>query len=377
MIPFNKPTFSGKELQYIQEAIGANKFAGDGTFTKRCYEIFEKKFGFKKSLLTTSCTDALEMSAILLDLKPGDEVIVPSYTFVSTANAFALRGAKIIFADSEAAHPNIDPAQLESLITKKTRAIVVVHYAGVACDMDKLKELARLHGLSIIEDAAQAIDSYYKGMPLGSLGRHGAFSFHDTKNITSGEGGLLVLNDPQDYKRAEIVREKGTNRSAFFRGEVDKYTWVDIGSSFLLSDLLAAFLYAQLEDLASIQARRRRVWDRYQESLIPLMHKHGLQVPVIPDYATNNAHMFYLLCRSAEEHAKLLAYMRDRKIGALSHYLPLHLSHYYSSQRDGRDLVNAVRFAESLIRLPLYVSLEENEISEVIEAVEHFYSKVI
>ncbi|MCX6027645.1 MAG: dTDP-4-amino-4,6-dideoxygalactose transaminase, partial [Chloroflexi bacterium] len=295
-IPFNKPYLSGNEIEYIREAVASGKISGDGMFTRKCQRFFEERYGFGKSLLTTSCTDALEMAAILCDLQAGDEVIAPSYTFVSTVNAFVLRGAKIVFADSEATTPNIDVAQLESLITPRTRVIVPVHYAGMACDMDPILDLARRRDLFVVEDAAQAIQSFYKGRPLGSLGTFGAFSFHETKNIISGEGGMLTINDERFVPRAEIIREKGTNRSAFFRGEVDKYSWVDIGSSFLPSDIVAAFLYAQLENLEAIQARRLALWRLYAELLAPLETDGLLQRPVLPPYATNCAHMFYVVC---------------------------------------------------------------------------------
>ena len=270
MIPFNKPHLTGKETDYIRESVLSGKISGDGIYTKKCHQYFESKYGFRKAMLTTSCTDALEMCAILLDIKPGDEVIAPSYTFVSTVNAFVLRGAKIIFADSCVENPNIDMNDVEKLITPKTRAIIVVHYAGIACDMDRVMQLASDHNLFVVEDAAQAIDSYYNGKPLGSIGHLAAFSFHETKNIISGEGGMLVVNDDQFIKRAEIIREKGTNRSSFFRGEIDKYGWVDIGSSFLPSDIIAAFLYAQIENIDVIQSKRREIWDRYYSALKPL-----------------------------------------------------------------------------------------------------------
>ena len=312
-IVFNKPYLTGKETEYIHEAVLSGKISGDGIFTKKCHQFFEDRFGFKKCLLTTSCTDALEMAAILINTQPGDEVIVPSYTFVSTANAFALRGAKIVFADSSPDNPNIDIDILESLITPKTKAIVPVHYAGIACDMDKITALAGKYGLYVIEDAAQAIDSYYTGSDnikraLGSIGHMAAFSFHETKNIMSGEGGMLVINDNRFIERAEIIREKGTNRSKFFRGEIDKYGWVDIGSSFLPSDIIAAFLYAQLENLDDIQNKRKAIWDVYFDVFKTLDSEGTIRVPSIPSYATNNAHMFYLVCKSIEERTELMGY---------------------------------------------------------------------
>jgi dTDP-4-amino-4,6-dideoxygalactose transaminase len=295
MIPFNKPHLTGKETGYIEEAVRSGKISGDGMFTKKCHSFFEEKFGMKKALMTTSCTDALEMSALLANIEPGDEVILPAYTFVSTANAFVLRGANIVFADSRSDHPGIDEDTLRELITPRTKAIVVVHYAGVACDMDKVMALAEQHGLVVIEDAAQAIDSYYKGAPLGTIGDLAAFSFHETKNIQCGEGGLLSVNRAEYMQRAEIIREKGTNRSAFFRGEVDKYGWVDIGSSFLPSEIVTAFLYAQLEAMDRIQTRRKAIWTSYHKALIELAQQGRFQLPFIPEYATNNGHMFYIV----------------------------------------------------------------------------------
>ena len=299
-IPFNKPYFTGKETEYIQDAVSRGKISGNGYYTQLCHDFFETKYSFNKVLLTSSCTDALEMAAILIDIQPGDEVIVPSYTFVSTANAFVLRGAKIIFADSRSDHPGIDEDKIEALITSKTKAIVPVHYAGVACDMDKIMNLANKYNLFVVEDAAQAIDSYYTGTdgvkrPLGSIGHLAAFSFHETKNIISGEGGMLVVNDERFVKRAEIIWEKGTNRSAFFKGEVDKYGWVDIGSSFLPSDITAAFLWAQLEHLEEIQDKREVIWNTYYEGLKDWACTNNISLPIIPEYGMNNAHMFYLI----------------------------------------------------------------------------------
>jgi dTDP-4-amino-4,6-dideoxygalactose transaminase len=373
IIPFNKPYLSGRETSYIEEAVRSGKISGDGLFTKRCHEFFEQKFGFHKVLLTTSCTDALEMAAILLNLQAGDEVIVPSYTFVSTPNAFVLRGAKIVFADSTGLNPNIDVASLESLITPRTRAIVPVHYAGIACDMDAIRSVADRHGLFVVEDAAQAIDSYYKGRPLGTLGELAAFSFHETKNIIAGEGGMLAINATQFSQRAEIIREKGTNRSSFFRGEVDKYGWVDVGSSFLPSDIIAAFLWAQIEHLDSIQARRRDIWQRYQEALGHLTQV-GVGLPTIPEYATNNGHMFYLVCRSLEERTRLIDHLRQRQILPVFHYLSLHKSPFYASQHDGRELYWSDYYTDRLVRLPLYYELTTALQARVTEAVLDFYN---
>ena len=371
-IPFNKPYFSGLETKYIEEAVRAGKISGDGLFTKRCHTFFEQELGFHKALLTTSCTDALEMAALLLDLQPGDEVIVPSYTFVSTANAFVLRGATIVFADSTALNPNLDAASLAALITPRTRAIVPVHYAGIACDMGTILALAEQHGLAVVEDAAQAIASYYQGRPLGTLGALGAFSFHETKNIISGEGGLLAINDPRYGPRAEIIREKGTNRSAFFRGEIDKYSWVDVGSSFLPSDIIAAYLWAQLENLAAIQGRRLAIWQRYAEALAPLQAL-GIALPHLPAYATNNGHAFYLVTRSLPERTALLAALRHQQILAVFHYQPLHRSPYFAARHDGRILPWAEHYADCLVRLPLYFELSAADQNRVIEAMLVFY----
>ncbi len=371
LIDFNKPYLTGKETEYIKEAVLSGKISGDGIFTKKCHAFFEAQFGFKKCLLTTSCTDALEMASILIDIKPGDEVIMPSYTFVSTANAFALRGATIVFADSYRNNPNIDADQVEQLITPRTKAIVPVHYAGVACDMDKIMDLAARYNLFVIEDAAQAIDSYYTGSdgikkPLGSIGHLSAFSFHETKNIMSGEGGMLVINDDRFVKRAEVIREKGTNRSAFFRGEVDKYSWVDIGSSFLPSDIIAAFLYAQLENLDKIQQQRKRIWELYKTALQPLADSGRITLPQIPEYATNNAHMFYLVCNNAAEREQLIRELKANKIYAVFHYLSLHKSSFHTQYNNAvPDLPNSDHFSDCLVRLPFYFELSADDVKKV------------
>ncbi|NTV50595.1 MAG: dTDP-4-amino-4,6-dideoxygalactose transaminase [Geobacteraceae bacterium] len=372
-IPFNKPYMTGKELEYIKESVASGKISGDGIFTSKCHKFFETRYGYSKTLLTTSCTDALEMAAILCEIKPGDEVIAPSYTFVSTVNAFVLRGAKVIFADSEELTPNLDISTIEELITSRTKAIIPVHYAGIACDMDKISDLAVRHGLFVVEDAAQAIDSCYKGKPLGSLGNLAAFSFHETKNIISGEGGMLVVNDAHFAARAEIIREKGTNRSAFFRGEVDKYGWVDIGSSFLPSDIVAAFLYAQLEHIDQIQSKRRWLWTRYFEELQPLADKGRLYLPVIPEYATNNAHMFYIICNNLEERTGLIAYLKSKRILSVFHYLSLHKSPYYNDKHDGRKLENADRYSDCLVRLPLYFDLSDADVCFIVKSIFEYY----
>lgn len=366
MIDFNRPHMTGKELEYIRQAVEENKrIAGNGVFTKRCQLFFEDRYGFKKSLLTTSCTDALEMAAILCDIQPGDEVIVPSYTFVSSALAFVRAGAKIVFADSMERNPNIDAEKIEELVTPKTKVIVPVHYAGVACDMDRIMEIADRHGLLVVEDAAQAIDSFYKGRPLGSIGHLAAFSFHETKNIISGEGGLLVINDERFIRRAEIIWEKGTNRAEFFRGEVNKYGWCDTGSSFLPSEIIAAFLWAQLEEMEAIQNKRKALWNQYFALLNHLADRGFFRLPDIPYYATNNAHMFYLVCNSIEERSALIKRLRDNDIQAVFHYLSLHSSPYYQGKHDGRELPNCDRYADCLVRLPLFFDLQEAEIEKI------------
>jgi dTDP-4-amino-4,6-dideoxygalactose transaminase len=375
MIPFNKPHLTGNETAYIEEAVRSGKISGDGMFTKKCHAFFEQNYAMRKALLTTSCTDALEMSAILANIQPGDEVIVPSYTFVSTANAFVLRGAHIVFADSRADHPGIDEDSVESLITPRTKAIVVVHYAGVACDMDKINSIADKHNLLVIEDAAQAIDSFYKGRPLGTLGHMSAFSFHETKNIQCGEGGLLAINDVQFVQRAEIIREKGTNRSAFFRGEVDKYGWVDVGSSFLPSEIVAAFLFAQLENIHSIQQRRKEIWNRYHVALKPLADQGKLKLPFIPDFASNNAHMFYVLTENLHERSALIEHMKSAGSFPVFHYLSLHKSPFYTDKHQGGDMPHSDRYMDTLLRLPLFVDMSDAETDRVIESIIGYFAK--
>ncbi len=375
MIPFNKPFFTGKETEYIKDAVEVGKISGNGKYTQKCQQWFEERYGFKKTLLTTSCTDALEMAAILIDIKPGDEVLMPSYTFVSTANAFVLRGAKIVFVDSRPDHPGMDESSLEHLITSKTKAIVPVHYAGVACDMDQIMAVANHHGLFVIEDAAQAIDSFYisedgSRRPLGSIGHLAAFSFHETKNIISGEGGLLVINDERFVKRAEIIWEKGTNRSAFFRGEIDKYGWVDVGSSFLPSDMIAAFLWAQLENIEKIQDRRKEIWDCYNTELQEWSSKNGCRLPFIPDYSSNNAHMFYVLFPGIEERSRFIAHMKSQEVLCVFHYLNLEQSPFYAEKHDGRTLGNAQMYSDRLVRLPMFFSLQEGIVIETIKCIQ-------
>lgn len=374
-IPFNKPHLTGKETHYMYEAVHEGKLSGNGKFTKRCQQWFEFRYGFKKTLLTTSGTDALEMCAMLCGLQPGDEVIVPSYTFVSTALAFLREDAKIVFADSMGCNPNLDADTLESLITPRTRVIVPVHYAGVACDMDAIMEVAKKHNLLVVEDAAQAIDSYYKGKALGGIGHLAAFSFHETKNITAGgEGGLLVINDEQFIHRAEIIWEKGTNRAEFFRGEVNKYGWVDMGSSFLPSEVNAAFLWAQLESVDEIQEKRKLLWNRYKERLEPLASKGCFTLPHIPEYASLNAHMFYLVLPDLASRTALIATMKANGILAVFHYLSLHSSEYYKDKHDGRALVQCDRYADCLVRLPLYYDLTIEEVDMICDYINTHYN---
>ncbi len=373
VIPYNKPYLTGKETFFIEDAVNKGKISGNGIYTKKCQTYFEEKYGFKKCLLTTSCTDALEMCAILLNIKEGDEVIIPSYTFVSTANAFVLRGANVIFTDSKSNHPNVDETKLEALITTKTKAIVVVHYAGVACEMDTIMELARKYNLYVVEDAAQAVDSYYKEKPLGSIGHLATFSFHETKNIQCGEGGLLVINDEQFFDRAEIIWEKGTNRSAFFRGEIDKYGWVDIGSSFLPSEINAAFLWSQLENIQDIQNKRIQHWNYYYKNL-SFLKKYGVRLPEIPQTATNNAHMFYLVCTSLRERTNLISYLASIGVNAVFHYQSLHKSSFYRNKHFGEDLPMSNIYSERLVRLPMYYELMEKELIYIVSKIKDFYA---
>ena len=364
-IPFNKPYLTGKETEYIKEAADSLQLSGNGKYTKLCHRFFEEKYEIQKCLLTTSCTDALEMAAILSNIQPGDEVIMPSFTFVSTANAFVLRGANIVFCDSRADHPGMDEDLLEDLITDKTKVIVPVHYAGVACDMDKIMDIAAANDIYVVEDAAQAVDSFYTGRdgrkrPLGSIGHLAAFSFHETKNIISGEGGMLAINHPEFVERAEIIWEKGTNRSAFFRGEVDKYGWMDIGSSFLPSEIIAAFLWAQLEELRDIQNRRVQIWNSYHHSLRESPDGQ-YKTPIIPSYATNNGHMYYLVFSSLNERSAFIEHLRSQKIHAVFHYQSLHKSPFYSD-RNNQVLEHADRYSNCLLRLPFYYSLDNQVI---------------
>jgi len=374
MIPFNRPYLTGKETRYIKQAVLSGKISGNGLFTSKCHQFFEREYGFKKVLLTTSCTDALEMAALLIDVCPDDEIIVPSFTFVSTANAFVMRGAKIVFVDSSEQSPHLNADLIESFITSKTKAIVPVHYAGIACDMEKIMSLSERYCLFVIEDAAHSVDSFYKGKPLGSIGHLGAFSFHETKNVIAGEGGMLAVNDDRFAKRAEIIWEKGTNRAEFFRGEVDKYEWVDIGSSFLPSELTAAFLYAQLEKLKEIQTKRKKIWDQYYNGLKILENNELLRLPKIPDYATKNGHLFYVICRNLAERDGLLSHLLAKDILAVFHYLSLHTSPFYRNRHDGRKLPWSDFYSQNLIRLPLFYELSDKQVNYIVQCVLDFFS---
>lgn len=373
MIPFNRPILPMKALVYMTEAFASGKVSGDGLFSRRCEAWFQERYRIPRCLLTTSCTDALELAALLLGVGPGDEVILPSFTFVSTANAFALRGARLVFADSLPDHPNLDPAQVEALLTPRTRVIVPVHYAGVAVDLDPILALARRRGVAVVEDAAQAVEATYRGSPLGALGDLGAFSFHETKNIHCGEGGAVAVNRPDLVGRAEILREKGTNRAAFFRGQVDKYGWVDLGSSFLPSDILAAILWAQLEQLDEIARNRLALWDRYHQALAPLEQRGLLRRPTVPAFAGHNAHAYYLVLPDEPTRARLIAHLKARDVLAVFHYQSLHRSAYFEGKHDGRPLPNADRYTDCLVRLPLFHDLKASEQDRVVDAVLGFY----
>lgn len=379
MIVFNKPYLAGNELKFIQEAVEKGKISGNGDFTKLVHKWFNKNYGFSKVLMTSSCTDALEMCAIAMNLQEGDEVIVPDYTFVSSANAFVIHGAKIIFADSREDHPGVNETAIENLITERTKAIVVVHYAGVAVDMNKIVEIAKKYNILVVEDAAQAIDSFYKHdstiEPLGSFGDFATFSFHDTKNIIAGEGGLLVVNNSKYHDLMEIIWEKGTNRTAFFKGEVNKYGWVEKGSSFLPSELTSAFLYAQLQNITFIQNRRKKIWDLYYELLSPLKETNEDLLPIIPDFATNNAHMFYLKMENEHERDRFIKFMRDNGIYTVFHYLPLHQSDFIVRMNwtQEHSLENSIRFGNTLVRLPMFVELNDSEISYITKTIKKFY----
>ncbi|MBW4829369.1 MAG: dTDP-4-amino-4,6-dideoxygalactose transaminase [Clostridiaceae bacterium] len=375
MISFNIPVFIGKEQQYIKESIENNqKLCGDGAFTKKCNSWLEKRFNAPKALLTTSCTHALEMAAILANIQPEDEVIAPSYTFVSTVNAFVLRGAKIVFIDIRADTMNMDENLIEDAITKKTKAIVPVHYAGVSCEMDKIMDIAKKHNLYVIEDAAQGVMSTYKGQALGTIGDFGCYSFHETKNYTSGEGGAILVRDKEFIERAEIIREKGTNRSKFLRGQVDKYSWVDMGSSYLPSELNAAYLYAQLEEADKINNNRLASWNLYYDNLKDLYEIGKIELPFIPENCVHNAHMFYIKCKDLEERTKLIEYLKSSGISTAFHYIPLHSSKagVKYSRFHGVDRYTTVE-SERLLRLPMYYGLEANKVEYVVKKIKEFY----
>lgn len=379
MIQFNIPPYIGKEDEYIKEAMTKNhKLCGDGPFTKKCSEWMEKKFKSEKVLLTTSCTHATEMTAILADIKEGDEVIAPSFTFVSSVNPFVLRGAKIVFVDINPKTMNIDENFIEAAITEKTKVIVPVHYAGVACEMDKIMEIAKKYNLIVVEDAAQGVMSEYKGKALGTIGEYGCFSFHETKNYSMGEGGALLIRDRENIEKAEIIREKGTNRSRFFRGQVDKYTWVDMGSSYLPSELNAAYLYAQLENAQLIYDDRMNSWNRYRKGLQELEKKGLIELPYIPENCKHNAHMFYIKCKDLEERTKLIDYLKQNGIYAVFHYIPLHSAEagLKYGRFHGEDKYTT-KESERLVRLPLYYGLKEEEVKLVIDKVKEFYGEKI
>lgn len=373
MIDFNRPPFVGKEMDYIQEAIGNHKLCGDGAFTKKCSEWMKEKLGTKYALLTTSCTHALEMAAHLCNLEPGDEVIMPSYTFVSTADAFVLKGAKIVFVDVHPESMNIDETKIEAAITERTKVIVPVHYAGVACEMDTIMDIAKRHNLLVVEDAAQGVNAYYKGRALGTIGDFGCFSFHETKNYTMGEGGALLFQNPEYLEKAEILREKGTDRSKFFRGQIDKYTWVDFGSSYLPSDMNAAYLYAQLEACDQIDAQRMAIWNLYNEGLKELADRGLIEQPFVPKSCIHNAHMYYIKLKDLKTRSALISYLREKDICAVFHYIPLHgaAAGKKFGRFHGEDKYTTVE-SERLMRLPMYYALSLEEAAQVIEAIKAF-----
>ena len=376
MIYFNNPPFVGNELEYVRQAIDNQKICGDGPFTKKCSQWIEAKAGTSKALLTTSCTHATEMAALLLDIKPGDEVIMPSYTFVSTADAFVLRGAKAVFVDIRPDTMNIDENLIENAITEHTKAIIPVHYAGVSCEMDKIMELALKYDLKIVEDAAQGILSTYKGKMLGTIGDFGCYSFHETKNYSMGEGGALLIRDPNYIEKAEIIREKGTNRSKFFRGQIDKYTWVDAGSSYLPSDLNAAYLWAQLEQADKIFENRMKTWNLYYELLIDLQKQGVISLPVVPENCTHNAHMFYIKVKDLDERTHLIDFLKEQGILAVFHYIPLHTA---PAGRKFGVFCGEDRYttkeSERLVRLPMYYGLEEEKVVYIANKIKDFYSR--
>lgn len=376
MINFNEPPFTGKEFEYMQETIRNAHICGDGKFTKLCHSWLEERMCSPKVLLTTSCTHALEMAALLCDIQPGDEVILPSYTFASTADAFVMRGAKLVFVDIRPDTMNIDEDLIEDAITERTKAICVMHYAGVACEMDTILDIAKRHDLKVVEDAAQAVMSSYKGRPLGSIADYGCYSFHETKNYSMGEGGAILIRDIEDRDRAEIIREKGTDRSKFWRGQVDKYTWVDFGSSYLPSDMNAAYLWAQLEKADEINNKRLALWDRYYELLTPLAEEGRINLPYVPEGCQHNAHMFYIKTRDIEERSDLIAYLKSNEIGAVFHYIPLHTVR--AGKKYGRFHGTdryTTKESERLLRLPLHYNISEADVRRVCEYVKRFYEK--
>ena len=374
MIPFNKPYCSGKEKEYMLDVCRSMTMSGNGDFTKKCHAFFETKYGFKKCLLTTSGTDALEMCSMLCDLQPGDEVIVPSYTFVSTALAFMRDKANIVFADCGESNPNITIDTIKPLVTSRTKVICVVHYAGVACDMDPIMEFATEHGIIVIEDAAQAIDSYYKGRPLGSIGHMAAFSFHETKNLSCGEGGMIAINDERFIRRSEIIWEKGTNRAEYYRGMVNKYGWCDLGSSFLPSEFNAAYLWAQIEEMDNIQDKRKLIWNTYYNILShSATFPKNIHLPEIPSYATNNAHIFYLTCDSLNTRTHLMRYLQENEVQSTFHYIPLHSSSYAKEHfKDIPALPQCDKYGDCLIRLPLYYELSIEEATHIAKLICNF-----
>lgn len=371
-IPFNRPYLTGNEVEYFNQVVQSRIFSGNGPFTAQCQSWLENRFAFHKVMLTSSCTDALEMAALLLDVRPGDEIIMPSYTFVSTANAFVLRGATVVFADSRTDHPGIDETRIEALITPRTKAIVVVHYAGVACDMDVIMDIATRYALKVVEDAAQAIDCFYKGRPLGGIGHLGAFSFHATKNIHCGEGGALIINDISLVNRAEILWEHGTDRAAFLRGEVKHYEWREVGSSFLPSELNAAFLWGQFQTLTAVTKERCRLSELYTSKLSAFFERNLLYTPSIPDYSKHNGHISYVVCQSMEQRDALTKRLKQAGIQACSHYQPLHSSYYYKANQKNQPLVNCDRYGSCLLRLPMYVGLRDEDVIKICEEIGSF-----
>ncbi|MBN1597324.1 MAG: dTDP-4-amino-4,6-dideoxygalactose transaminase [Bacteroidales bacterium] len=371
-MPFNKPWISGKEFDYIRQAAKNGHLSGNGPFTQKCQTFFMERYGLQGCFLTTSCTDALEMAAMLINIKPGDEVIIPSFTFVSTALAFARQGAIIRFVDSGAGKPGIGEDIIEDLINENTRAIIPVHYAGVSCDMDKIMNLAEKYNIYVIEDTAHGIESLYKGKHLGSIGHFGCFSFHEAKNIHCGEGGMLAVNERHYIDRAEKIWEKGTNRAQFFRGEASYYEWKDTGSSFLPSEIIAAFLYSQLEDIDVIQKRRLNLWHQYNSGFKKFHCEKYIKLPVIPEYATINGNSFYLICRDRSVRDGLISHLKKYGVMLLSHYLPLHKSEYYSKKHDGRILARSEKYSETIVRFPIYFELKEEQVDDIVNKTHSF-----